>query len=148
MSQTDYVRELRRLVGHAPVNFIGVAGLLTNAAGEVLLQRRVGAERWGLVAGIAELGEPLLTALRREVQEELGLTVHAAGLLELLDPPGLSRVDNGDQFYAYTALYRVTHWEGAPTPDGEEIAEARFYVPGDFPALTRLGERARSLMRV
>jgi len=69
MSTKDYVRDLRRLVGHAPVNFVGAAGLICNAAGEVLLQRRRGSERWGLVAGIAELGEPLEQTLRREVQE-------------------------------------------------------------------------------
>ena len=146
MSTKDYVRDLRRLVGHAPVNFVGAAGLICNAAGEVLLQRRRGAERWGLVAGIAELGEPLEQTLRREVQEELGLTVQAAEFLELLDPEKLSRAANGDEFYSYTALYRVTAWTGTPIPDGVEIAEARFFFLGEFPPLTRLGQKARELM--
>ncbi|AAF10362.1 NUDIX domain-containing protein [Deinococcus radiodurans] len=146
MSTKDYVRDLRRLVGHAPVNFVGAAGLICNAAGEVLLQRRRGSERWGLVAGIAELGEPLEQTLRREVQEELGLTVQAAEFLELLNPAGLSRVANGDEFYSYTALYRVTAWTGIPVPDGVEIAEARFFSLAEFPPLTRLGQRAKEVM--
>ena len=146
MSTKDYVRDLRRLVGHAPVNFVGAAGLICNAAGEVLLQRRQGSERWGLVAGIAELGEPLEQTLRREVHEEIGLTVQAAEFLELLEPEGLSRVANGDEFYSYTALYRVTAWTGEPVPDGVEIAEARFFSPDNFPPLTSLGRKARELV--
>ncbi|MHA0034892.1 NUDIX hydrolase [Deinococcus sp. PESE-13] len=146
MSTKEYVRDLRRLVGHAPVNFVGAAGLICNAVGEVLLQRRQGSERWGLVAGIAELGEPLEQTLRREVQEELGLTVQAAEFLELLEPEGLSRVANGDEFYSYTALYRVTAWAGTPVPDGIEIAEARFFSLSEFPPLTRLGRKAREVV--
>lgn len=146
MSTKDYVRDLRRLVGHAPVNFVGAAGLIRNAGGEVLLQRRQGSECWGLVAGIAELGEALEQTLRREVHEELGLTVQATEFVELLEPEGLSRLANGDEFYSYTALYLVTAWTGTPVPDGVEIAEARFFPPDDFPLLTRLGRKAQELV--
>lgn len=142
----DYVRELRSLIGPRPVNFVGAAGLIQNAVGEVLLLRRVGAERWGLCTGISELGETLEETLSRELLEEVGLTLHAAELCIMLSPAGLSTIANGDQFYSYTAVFRVTGWSGTPTPDGQEIAEARFFAPDGWPPLTRLGSVARTLL--
>ena len=43
--------------------------------GAILLERRVDSGRWGLVGGAVELNDSLEAALRREVQEETGLTV-------------------------------------------------------------------------
>lgn len=64
----------------------------------------------------------------------------------MLDPARLSQAANGDQFYSYTALFIVTAWTGTPRPDGVEIAEAQWVVPGQWPPLTRLGEEARRLV--
>lgn len=146
MSTRDHVRDLRAVLGPRPVNFVGAAGLVQNGAGEVLLLRRVGADRWGLVAGISELGEALEETLRRELEEETGLTLRRAELLDVLSPASLSRVANGDAFYSYTALFRVTEWSGTPRPDGVEIAEARFFPLDNLPLLTRLGEKARDVL--
>lgn len=143
MSTNDYVNGLRRVIGTRPVNFVGAAGIIVNGDGELLLLRRVGAENWGLVAGISELGEALPDTLRREALEETGLSLGTVHLLELLSPARLAWVANGDEFYAYTALFRVTGWSGTPVPDGVEIAEARFFSVNDLPPLNRLGRKAQ-----
>lgn len=132
---------LRRVIGTRPVNFVGAAGVIVNERDELLLLRRTGADRWGLVTGISELGEALPDTLRREALEEVGLSL---GKMELLSPAGLAQVANGDEFYAYTALFRVSDWSGTPVPDGVEIAEARFFSPDDLPPLTRLGQKAKA----
>ncbi|CAM3680898.1 NUDIX domain-containing protein [Deinococcus frigens] len=131
------------MVGTRPVNFVGAAGVIVNGNGELLLLRRVGADSWGLVTGISELGEALADTLRREASEETGLSIGAVELLEMLSPEQLAQVANGDQFYSYTALFRVTEWSGTPVPDGVEIAEARFFSLGDLPPLNRLGRKAQ-----
>lgn len=143
MSTIDYAGGLRRIIGTRPVNFVGAAGVIVNRCDELLLLRRVGAEHWGLVTGISELGEALPDTLRREALEEVGLSLGRVELLELLSPAGLARVANGDEFYAYTALFRVTEWSGTPVPDGVEIAEARFFSRNDLPPLNRLGRKAQ-----
>ena len=143
-AKPDYMQDLRALIATRPVNFIGAAALIQNEGGEVLLLRRAASERWGLCTGICELGEPLQDTLRREVHEEVGLEVKSARLLTMLSPAALSTVANGDQFYSYTAVFLVTDWAGVPTPDGHEIAEARFFAAPHWPALTRLGEVARA----
>lgn len=144
MSREGYIRDLRALIGPRPVNLIGVAALITDPHGQLLLARRVNADHWGLIAGLSELGESPDATLRREVHEESRLTVTAAHLLDLLGPAQLSEAPNGDQFYAYTAAYRVTGWHGAPQPDGHELAELRFWPRADLPRLplTRLGRAA------
>lgn len=144
MSREGYIRDLRALIGPRPVNLIGVAALITDPHGQLLLARRVNADHWGLIAGLSELGESPDATLRREVHEESRLTVTAAHLLELLGPAQLSEAPNGDQFSAYTAAYRVTGWHGAPQPDGQELAELRFWPRADLPRLplTGLGRAA------
>ncbi|QFP77270.1 NUDIX hydrolase [Deinococcus sp. AJ005] len=144
MSTIDYVAGLRRVIGTRPVNFVGAAGIIVNGDGELLLLRRAGAENWGLVAGISELGESLSETLRREALEETGLRIGAVELLEMLSPVALAQVANGDQFYSYTALFRVTDWSGTPVPDCMEIAEARFFSLNDLPPLNRLGHKAQA----
>ncbi|GGN39195.1 NUDIX domain-containing protein [Deinococcus daejeonensis] len=140
MSREGYVRDLPALIGPRPVNLIGVAALITDPQGHLLLARRVNAGRWGL----SELGEAADDTLRREVHEESRLTVKGARLIDLLVPAGLSEAPNGDQFSAYTAAYRVTGWHGTPQPDGHELADLRFFPRTDLPhlPLTRLGQAA------
>ncbi|WP_084050134.1 hypothetical protein [Deinococcus hopiensis] len=70
------------ILGPRPGNFVGAAGLIQNASGEV----------W---------------PLRREMEEEVNLKLHGAELLEMLSSAGPSRVANGDGSYRYTALFRV-----------------------------------------
>ncbi|GGL10385.1 DNA mismatch repair protein MutT [Deinococcus radiotolerans] len=132
------------MIGPRPVNLIGVAALITDPYGRVLLARRVTSGRWGLIADLCELGEALDVTLRREVHEESALTVTDAHLIDLLCPDRLSEVPNGDQFYSYTAAYRVTAWHGTPQPDGHELAELRFWAPAELSGLplTRLGRAA------
>lgn len=150
MSTRDYVSYLRSLIGPKPVNLVGAAGAVVNPAGEVLFQRKVGAEHWTVPGGLCELGESFGDTLRREVREETSLVVHEAELLDVVSGgQTFHRLPNGHEFYMYTALFRVTRWSGTPTPDGLEGEELRFFPPGALPPLAgavgrRLAERLRA----
>ena len=132
----DYIPYLRSLIGPRPVNLVGAAGAVFNPAGELLLQRKVGAERWTVPGGICELGECFEDTLRRELLEETSLVVHTADLLAVVSgEQTFHRLHNGHEFYMYTALFRVTAWSGTPTPDGLEGEELRFFAPHELPPL-------------
>jgi ADP-ribose pyrophosphatase YjhB (NUDIX family) len=66
---------------------IGVGGVIFDGA-TVLLARRnqdPGKGEWSLPGGAVELGEKVVDALKREIAEEVGLTVAIGGLVRVLD---------------------------------------------------------------
>jgi 8-oxo-dGTP diphosphatase len=58
-----------------------VGALIFDSAGRLLTVRKRGTERFMLAGGKREAGEDDLTALAREVREELGVTIVSATLL-------------------------------------------------------------------
>jgi len=67
---------------------IGVAAVIWNGDGRVLLIRRAKAPRkgeWSLPGGKVEFGESLHAAVLREVREETGLEVEILGLVDVAE---------------------------------------------------------------
>ena len=124
----NYVRDVRALIGHRPVNWIGVTALVLNDRGELLLQRRSDTGSWGTLGGLCELGEALEDALHREVWEEAKLELYDVQLLTVISgPETFVKLPNGDEFYQYSAVYIARRWAGTPTADQEEGLELRFF---------------------
>ncbi len=78
--------------GHAPKMpgriVLGVAAVIWNAEGDVLLIRRAKEPRkgqWSLPGGKLEFGETLIEGVRREVREETGLEVEILGLVDVAE---------------------------------------------------------------
>jgi 8-oxo-dGTP diphosphatase len=59
---------------------VSVAGVIRDDDGRALLIRRRDTLHWEPPGGVLELDEPIETGLRREVQEETGLTVEPIAL--------------------------------------------------------------------
>lgn len=76
----------------APKNRVGAVGVIFNDAGEILLVEHVFRPdfAWGLPGGWVERGEDPADAVRREIQEELNLTITVKKLL-LCQPQGLDK---------------------------------------------------------
>jgi 8-oxo-dGTP diphosphatase len=67
---------------------VGVAAVIWNDLGQVLLIRRAKAPRkgeWSLPGGKVEFGETLTAAVHREVREETGLEVEILGLVDVAE---------------------------------------------------------------
>ena len=67
---------------------LGVAAVIWNDRGEVLLIRRAKEPRkgqWSLPGGKVEFGETLIEGVRREVCEETGLEVEILGLIDVAE---------------------------------------------------------------
>jgi ADP-ribose pyrophosphatase YjhB (NUDIX family) len=60
---------------------LAAGGLITDPAGRVLLVKPNYRERWALPGGICEHAEPPEAGCRRELAEELGLTIEVGRLL-------------------------------------------------------------------
>ncbi|MDH3236776.1 MAG: NUDIX domain-containing protein [Alphaproteobacteria bacterium] len=104
---------------------VGVTGVITNEAGEVLLLRhrfwRAGT--WGLPSGLVERHETMEAAFAREVREETGLEI---------DAPSLVRVVSGFRL-RLEVHFAAPVMGGEMTLDRREILEAKFFAPDELP---------------
>lgn len=105
---------------------VGVAGVVVNERGEVLLARHVfrGEDPWGFAGGIVRRGEGLVEAARREIREETQLHVEVGPLV---------LVSVGERVPNVTFHFLCTV-PGAPRPEvNGELFEAGFYPPDALP---------------
>ena len=70
---SEYILDLRKIVGHRPLLQVGASVIVENELGQVLLQRRADNHCWGYAGGSVELDEVVEDAARRELLEETGL---------------------------------------------------------------------------
>lgn len=130
-----YVEELRKLVGHRPLIFVGAVVVITDEAGRLLLQERKFPEgTWGLPGGLMELGESTEETARREVLEETGLEVNNLQLINVYSgPEHFVTAENGDQFYVVTVAYSSGSYSGNLTVDRSESVNFKFFTPNNLP---------------
>jgi ADP-ribose pyrophosphatase YjhB (NUDIX family) len=96
MTRIDYLNDPD---APAPNSIVPAASaVVTNDAGEILLQRRSDNDLWALPGGTMDLGERIADTVVREVREETGLDVEVTGivgvysLLRRRGPPGVQPV--------------------------------------------------------
>ena len=92
---------------------IGVAAVIWNGDGRVLLIRRAKAPRkgeWSLPGGKVEFGETLVEAVAREIQEELGVVIAVGDLVCIVD-----QIDRLEVTHWVAPTYRATIVGGEPS---------------------------------
>jgi ADP-ribose pyrophosphatase YjhB (NUDIX family) len=109
----------------APSFLVGVAGVVLNERGEILLLEHVfhRAYPWGLPGGWMARGESPAQALRRELREEIGLEIEVERLLAI-EP------DSDPHYLQIGYLCRTL---GQPDRLNYEILSVRWVAPGDLP---------------
>lgn len=131
---SDYIREMRRLVGTRPLMVVGSTVLCINEKKELLLQYRTDADIWGLPGGVMEYGESLEETAAREFQEETGLLAGELQFIRVLSGPDECHTyPNGDQIYGVTAVY-VTHTVTGTLEASGESRELRYFALDDLPS--------------
>ena len=75
MPISEYLRNLRKLIGPQLILSPGAAAIIRNQDGNILVLRRSDTQEWSLPAGAVDPGETPSEAIVREVREETGLGV-------------------------------------------------------------------------
>jgi 8-oxo-dGTP pyrophosphatase MutT (NUDIX family) len=136
MPISDYLRDVRRVVGTRLLLLPGVAALVRDDKGRVLFIRRADDGRWGLPAGGIEPGESPARAVAREVQEETGLTVCPTRVAGVFGGPGFRhRYENGDEVEWTVIVFACAVIGGALAPLDGEALELRYFAPNEIPEL-------------
>jgi len=109
-----------------------VVACIVDAGDRVLLTRRCiepFCGQWVMPGGKIDYGETILTALHREVREEVGLEVHIDGLIDVYE-----HVAVGPKNAHYVILYyRARPVGGELIPNGGEVTEACWVPVHELP---------------
>lgn len=133
---------LAELVGPVPVIRV-VAALTTDPHGRVLMVRKNGSDRFMQPGGKPEPGEDPVSALQRELREELSIDVPATQLRRL--GSFVTETANEPGHRLHSEVFRL-HLDGKVTA-AAEIAEARWFRAAEADALgDRLAPLARLLL--
>ncbi len=69
---SNYIMDLRKVVGHAPLLQAGASIIVENENGQVLLEKRTDNHQWGYAGGSIELGETVEEAAKRDQKNGTG----------------------------------------------------------------------------
>src|SRR4029453_2402434 len=86
MTRIDYLNDPNAPVPNSIVP--AASAVVTNDAGELLLQRRSDNDLWALPGGTMDVGERIAETVVREVREETGLDVEVTGIVGVYSDPG------------------------------------------------------------
>jgi ADP-ribose pyrophosphatase YjhB (NUDIX family) len=133
----SYLWRLRQSVGSQLLLMPGAQVVVVDSEERVLFQRRADSGQWEFPAGAAEPGMSFRDTAAAELFEESGLRVKPDDLIpfaSLSDPAvHLITYPNGDQVHCFALCFEARVWTGDLSPGADEVREARFFEPGEFP---------------
>lgn len=104
---SNYIMDLRKVVGHAPLLQAAASIIIENENGQVLLGKRTDNHQWGYAGGSIELGE----------------TVEETHYI----------YPNGDEVYNVEIIYICRKYHGTIKRQEDEVEELKFFDVDDIP---------------
>ena len=129
----DFIAELRRSVGHAPLPLVGVTAVIVRN-GEILLGHRSDSGALTPITGIVDPGEEPAAAAAREALEEAGVVIRIERLAWVHQIPRVT-YPNGDQNDYLDLTFRCTWLSGSPWPADGEMTDVGWYALGGLTGL-------------
>jgi 8-oxo-dGTP pyrophosphatase MutT (NUDIX family) len=130
----EFIVELRRQIGRAPLWLPGVTAVVIRDQ-HVLLVKRADNQAWTPVTGIVEPGENPADCAVREVFEETGIHVVARRLAWVHVTRPVVHA-NGDQAQYLDHVFRMDWVSGDPFPADDESLDARWFAFAELPEMS------------
>ncbi len=129
----EYIKELRKLVGHRPIIMNGASVIIFNNEQQVLMLQRSDNQCWCFPGGAMEPGETLYETAVREVYEETGLEIAELELFDIFSGQELYyKYPNGDEVYNVDTVFIARHYKGELRINNES-RRAKFFHIEDIP---------------
>lgn len=136
MPAPEFVLELRRHVGHAPLWLSGVTAIvLDDSRTRMICVHRSDEGRWTPITGIIDPLEEPAHAAEREVAEEAGVRARARRLIDVRSIGPITHA-NGDIASYLDLCFVLDHVDGDPHPADEECTEARWFPLDQLPRMS------------
>lgn len=133
MPMSDYIRNLRAMIGTTVLETPTVSVLVFDAQNRVLLVRHTEGNDWTTPGGMIEPYETPGDAAVRETWEETGLFVTLTRIVGVFGGELCSSTyGNGDQVAWVSTVFRGEIVSGTPRPDNEETLEVRYFARPDL----------------
>lgn len=131
---SDYIMDMRKLVGHRTIMQIGASVIVEDKLGRILLQLRADNHCWGYAGGSVEIDEDTAEAAKRELFEETGLTAHSLELFGVFSGKELHYVyPNGDEVSNVDIVYICRDYSGEMKMQESEVEDLRFFTADEIP---------------
>jgi ADP-ribose pyrophosphatase YjhB (NUDIX family) len=141
----DFILELRRHIGTAPLWLTGVTAVVLRE-NQVLLVRRADNGAWTPVTGIVDPGEEPAVAAAREVLEEADVVATPERLASVFVTE-MVVYDNGDRTQYLDLTFRFAYVSGEAHPADGENTEARWFDLDDLPPMSeRMASRIQDAL--
>jgi len=135
MGMSPFYTALRERVGHALLLMPGVAAIVRDESGRVLLQQQHD-DSWSLPAGAVEPGESPSVAIVREVFEETGLRVRPRRIAAVVGGSSCRvRYANGDEVEYVVTVFDCEIVGGSPIDSNEETKRLQYFRRDEMPEL-------------
>ena len=130
----NYIAEMRKNVGHAPLMVVSCGVIIENDKGQILLQKRRDNGFWALIGGAMEIGEKSIEVVKREAFEEAGIEIGELTLFGIYSgEDGIITYPNGDICYCTGIIFKTTAYSGEIQNNTEEALEHRFFDKANLP---------------
>lgn len=131
----EYIKNMRKFIGHKPLMICACGCLIFNEKGQVLLQRRSDDGLWGNPGGSMDLGETIYETIIREIKEETNLDIKKENLKIFNIYSGEEQhhiYPNGDEVYFVNIIFETDIYSGKIVNDTESY-ELRFFDVDNLP---------------
>ena len=127
---SNYIQDLRKLVGHRTIMQCAASIIVINEDGQLLLGRRTDNHMWGYAGGSIEIDEKVEDCARRELWEEMGLSADELEFFFINSGPEVHYVyPNGDEVSNIEIVYLCRKYHGQIKRQETEMEELRFFSP-------------------
>lgn len=125
----EYIKELRKHIGHSPIMMCACGCLIFNENNQVLLQKRSDDNLWGNPGGSMDLGETIYDTVIREIKEETNLDIKKENLKIFNIYSGEEQhhiYPNKDEVYFVNIIFEIHKYSGDIVSDIES-KELKFF---------------------
>ena len=131
---SNYIMDLRKIVGHSPLLQVGASVIVEDNIGRILLQLRSDNHCWGYSGGSVELDENVEEAAKRELFEETGLIAHKLTLFGVFSGKDTHYIyPNGDEVSNVDIVYICNDYSGELRCQAGEVDQLRFFEIDQIP---------------